>query len=517
MAPSMVVDCVQEIIKYLENDINSLYSCLLVDRFWCANVVGFLWKRPFHFLEQPSRALIRTYVSCLSKEQHKLFEEAGVELPLKRPIPTFNYAVFLRELVLTPLYKSVSDWLLNVVDELGDHDVKRWKLYKGSAANFVDSKSQRRLVVKELCKLFFLRCPTFDLLDVTEKRIALDIPDEDFLLYNYPGARVCLANLHELNYTGYRNIDFFTSMSQICREIRRLHIWSLGSFCAQNLALLIRMQNRLENLTLVDCDHGMKAVFSELKKHKKTLNLLELHKVNCSGITLDAVSTFEKLVSLKISSCGEASGFLMNPRNLENHSMNLKEFYCIGTCIPTESICNIIQLANQKLLKLTIDQLVKNQGSSNIYLTVAQYCPQIAYIDLAWQDHEQRQLITLLNSCRLLTYLRIRTNYYAGRVNATGFLPQLGEALPRSLRDLHLDWDFSVEAMHEFFQNCKAPLKTLVFHQNCRISNDHLKVIIGYAVEKQTLKILRMECCDASRELLKKAARVIDVVTSFTR
>ena len=44
MTFQLPIDCLNEIIEYLEKDEISLGSCLLVDRLWCKVAVRILWR-----------------------------------------------------------------------------------------------------------------------------------------------------------------------------------------------------------------------------------------------------------------------------------------------------------------------------------------------------------------------------------------------------------------------------------------------------------------------------------------
>ena len=49
------IDCLNEIFEHLENDKVTLYSCLLVNRFWCKTSVRILWRiiRNYNTLKSP--------------------------------------------------------------------------------------------------------------------------------------------------------------------------------------------------------------------------------------------------------------------------------------------------------------------------------------------------------------------------------------------------------------------------------------------------------------------------------
>ncbi|CAG8491480.1 6855_t:CDS:2 [Acaulospora colombiana] len=59
MAPFLPADCLCQIFQNL-TDQKSLYSCLLVNRLWCATSVEFLWSRPFHFLYTCHKTIFST-------------------------------------------------------------------------------------------------------------------------------------------------------------------------------------------------------------------------------------------------------------------------------------------------------------------------------------------------------------------------------------------------------------------------------------------------------------------------
>src|SRR3954454_12616707 len=40
-------ELLNEIMKYLQNDFNNLYSSILVNRLWCCLIIPLLWENPF--------------------------------------------------------------------------------------------------------------------------------------------------------------------------------------------------------------------------------------------------------------------------------------------------------------------------------------------------------------------------------------------------------------------------------------------------------------------------------------
>src|ERR1043166_2615914 len=109
-------ECLQEIFEHLQDDELSLHSILLVNRFWCKNVLPILWRQPFYLCAKKgaSPKLIETYIQCMDNESKcRLKRECK---PLKRKIssinqPNFNYAGYLRRIATSDLWENVRKWV----------------------------------------------------------------------------------------------------------------------------------------------------------------------------------------------------------------------------------------------------------------------------------------------------------------------------------------------------------------------------------------------------------------------
>src|SRR6266542_384474 len=81
-------DCINEIFEYLEDDDDSLYSCLLVNRFWCKISVRILWRNIRNY---------NTLINCLPSESKEILYKNEINFSTLKP-PTFNYASFCKSL-----------------------------------------------------------------------------------------------------------------------------------------------------------------------------------------------------------------------------------------------------------------------------------------------------------------------------------------------------------------------------------------------------------------------------------
>src|SRR5581483_1110578 len=106
MAYQIPVDCLNEILEYLEEDKPTLHSCLLVNRLWCKISVRILWRDIWKFTSRkcPSSSKVvssirSTLIACLPNESKELLckNKIPISLPTSNP-PVFNYAEFCKVL-----------------------------------------------------------------------------------------------------------------------------------------------------------------------------------------------------------------------------------------------------------------------------------------------------------------------------------------------------------------------------------------------------------------------------------
>ena len=119
------VDCLIEILEYLENDTSSLHSCILVNRLWCFFATRILWRRPFEnvYPDKYGLSAIGTYISCLSDEEKQFFINYDVDVSFLVQ-PLLDYPRYLQRFDCEHFILSVRAWLNSVmIDDIPDDDV----------------------------------------------------------------------------------------------------------------------------------------------------------------------------------------------------------------------------------------------------------------------------------------------------------------------------------------------------------------------------------------------------------
>src|SRR6266536_2787923 len=103
-------DCLNEIIEYLEDDKFTLYSCILVNRFWCEVSVRIFWRN----VQNYNISNFSTLVACLPNESKEILYENGIIIstPTSKS-PTFNYASFCKVISIDYVHFMIKKLLNN--------------------------------------------------------------------------------------------------------------------------------------------------------------------------------------------------------------------------------------------------------------------------------------------------------------------------------------------------------------------------------------------------------------------
>src|SRR6266498_2745570 len=208
MTLQLPIDCLIEILEYLEEDQNSLRSCLLVNRFWCKVAVKILWKNVWNlqYNNLPNRkhvplSILSTLISCLPNDSRYLLYVNGINIPTPTPkSPLFNYISFIKVLLF---YKI--EFMIKI----------------GLNHQQINSSQSLNLVLQELLNAFMNQIPSLKILDY-DLRYRTTVQNIPFVAF--PGAKGCLTDLSELKCDSNLFPERFHHLSQICHKIQSLSI-----------------------------------------------------------------------------------------------------------------------------------------------------------------------------------------------------------------------------------------------------------------------------------------------------
>ncbi|RIA85858.1 hypothetical protein C1645_830179 [Glomus cerebriforme] len=368
------VDCLCEILEYLEGDMITLHSCLLVNHLWCEVSVRIFWRNIYDY----STSNFHTLIACLPTESKEILSKNGIIISTPNSkLPMFNYASFCRVLSADQIYYKLVQILK--------------KQQTNSPLNLNNNK---HILVQEILKLYMSQIGSLKELEFRE------CPNINF--YFYPRVKDCLKNLSKLICSSDISSEFFYQLSQVCHNILSLNL-SVEKVISKGLTDLISAQENLKYLDIDYCSSvDFKDIISSLANPNKisklffyTLQpkllsfiikftnlqelelLLDYHKCFKDFEELQYV-IFPKLQILKIRSLSSKYKLLI--KFLENNGKNLKECY-IGN--------------------------YRDKTDNSFNLAIAKFCPNLRKLSIGFKSSELETLKIVYNSCQYLESIKI--------------------------------------------------------------------------------------------------------------
>ncbi|CAG8630353.1 9568_t:CDS:1, partial [Cetraspora pellucida] len=139
MVTQLSPELLGNVFEQVDNDIATLWSMSLVNRFWCRVGIPILWRTPFRmnvrYLWRQSyynnfaprlHNIVPILMSFLDSESRLFLKDKDIFIA-SEPSSNFNYVSFLRELDIHVLHEIVDEWLDQVgvntiIDYTNDHE-----------------------------------------------------------------------------------------------------------------------------------------------------------------------------------------------------------------------------------------------------------------------------------------------------------------------------------------------------------------------------------------------------------
>ncbi|CAG8464517.1 13795_t:CDS:1 [Acaulospora morrowiae] len=358
-------ECIHLILIHLKADINTLHSCLLVDRLWCSETVRILWHQPFRHLytvnyqyqmeKRKLRAgnLILTYLSCiLYQYNEELVKNFIIPKPVKKPL--FNYIQFLKNLDLIEFSAVIKD----CINSKNITTIKNYRL----AISYIllDNPLSKPLGTLVNGSIHSIHK---DLLDIMSKlitdhsaglyRLLLDAEGSEeraffkgimFILLKYHqcimkiiNSKGHLSQLTELIMPTriFNKTEILLALIPVSRNLKKIVVRagyrirrypnrenekSMAEQEAKALADLITAQKSLEHLGLHSCAEGLDYLLTSIESQADTLKYLSFVKVRFCGIDVfKHMAPLRNLEQIQFNCCTFKPKDASNPYHFENN------------------------------------------------------------------------------------------------------------------------------------------------------------------------------------------------------
>ncbi|CAG8480397.1 9916_t:CDS:2 [Gigaspora margarita] len=429
VVPTLPAECMYQIFQNLVDQGEALHPYLLINRYWCRNVIPFLWARPFddNLTPENMHKIILIYFSSLDDTekselgdfliQNSYDTELITEL-FQQGKPLFNYPMMLQELSIKNLE----------VDNYPDHD------------------------------------------DIPELSSYLKIP-QNFGLSNISKLEIDYSTQPMLKNT----INLLKMIPKLCKRIQILSIklprFENNSDAIEAIVSIIMTQDRLKEFSLEGVENvkDSQSIFQALQSQVRSLTSVEIDRVEITTLSLYALAKCTNLENLKISNCGGlriqdiTNTVTTTPSTIDEmwnkiKFENLKKLHLEKLSKNTIISSLIIQtIGKSSLRELTMDVITQDTINSIIAI-----CPDITHLTLlnyqpSLHDH---LLSSLFQSLQNVTHLTIQIPISIS-VSESSIIS--GKSLPPSLTYLKLQCGYQKIQLDGLLSDCcKTKLKVLI-------------------------------------------------------
>jgi hypothetical protein len=397
-------DCLNEIFEYLEEDVATLSSCLLVNRLWCEVSVRILWRRIRSF---------KLLFSCTCREIEETLYENGLtsSISTSKP-PTFNYISFCKVLSVDFIYEMI-DTITEFFEDQGS----------------ISKQDFNKALTREIFKLLMNQISSL-------KSLKVLYPPKIQNFTSLPGARDCLKNLTELQCNS--NIsDLFYGLSQICHHIQLLDITYINS-TSNGLTDLISAQQNLKDLKLSCSYKGrilLKGIDTSLEKLPNHDTLIKLYLDSDNYMPIPFITKFTNLQEIMLSFDHFNHDFKELSQAYFPHLRVLKFQYEQ----PSNELLIKILENNGKNLQELYFELDHNCFYPIDLLALVETCPNLKKLYSGLSSNKLETLKMIFNGLQHLESIKIRCE---DNLNEKNLLEVVVKHSPKNFYELKLNYSF---------------------------------------------------------------------------
>ncbi|RIB13976.1 hypothetical protein C2G38_2248536 [Gigaspora rosea] len=468
-------ELMENILKHLNNEIGSLYSCALVNRHWCKMSIPILWKDPFSIKRRT--LFIPIYFSSFGESEKLIIKECLKELGINIEFSKllFDYARFLKVLYTHQLADKVREWICLKLD------------HPYLPVPYYDSRTAPLITL--LFKLFI------------ENGAIL----HEFGLYPYEFLKFELEIFHSLE----QNLQFYSSLQHlslniiskfgienITTELLRVLAKNTTKIIALRLfvrfyyepqlihtlfpALIhfIKSQEQLRKFILdVDYCTEFYGIISALNSQKNTLQ-------EVFSAEFEVLNNCKNLETLRIFNC--------DTELLKILDYNISTLEISYSLIDGPIIVQILEKVGISLQRLKIEV---DREETLLLEALKSFCPNIIYLYIT-NLGLSTQLIELIGNLQKLQFLSLGFFYHTPKEEGKIRVMQLAKILPSTLQYLDIALGIPDALLDSFIvillDHCNAPLKQLLISGGNINNEKNAKALIRYCTRNRSLNYVGM-------------------------
>ncbi|CAB4407608.1 unnamed protein product [Rhizophagus irregularis] len=428
-------DILYLIFENLQYDLNTLYSCSMVNRLWCAIAIPILWRNPWLYHKIVSkRNLLNVIVPYLSDGMKQLITNKNIESPL------FDYLSFGRSITVM----AIDNILISIGSNL--------------------PHNQFLLLKREIYQLLLSKYSKVQYLNVVNTN------------HRFSEVYPLIELLTELVCDTIINPSYLCELGKICKSIQKIKIINKCIYFNYGIVELIKAQTNLKYFEWNDefkedvfREDLYEKVFSTLAKKKNVLNHLKVfflyvYPYNYTLLFDGVLYKFDKLRSLLIN-CDDLHFTSEQSNKLKYPNLEILKIDYIKLNVASSVIKN--SGGNIKEVILNNQDFVEweenfSDDSLEFIRNICKYCPFIEYLSLALSTTDTHfiALENLLKVCKNLRSLLIifQSDYMYNDTIIGDKLLDILISSKTNLKEIRFfnNFNFSTTSLKKFFEKWRG-------------------------------------------------------------
>ncbi|UZO14020.1 uncharacterized protein OCT59_005491 [Rhizophagus irregularis] len=383
---------------FYEYDYNSLFSCLLVNKYWCETVIPILWRNPWRYQmkDYQKKSLFNTIITFLSDESKEFLKNQNIMIPFKRKskkkkLIFFDYLKYCKSMINYNLY-DIINYNYNIINNNDNNN-------NNNNNNNLMNDYYRYILQEEIYRLLIYKCPPLKYLDITFIQQQIDL---------FPDSKNWLSEILELRCNGDIEPHYFQGLAKFSQNIEKIIINSIRDD-NYGLAKLIEVQKNLKYFKIIrDADvDSRKDTFMTINhgliKHTKSLiefkaifeGILFLPNLLPKMVNLRKLKLFVRELDQRYEDQLKISSY----PNLE--ILHIKN-------ISINTLINLIEKTKGNLKEIWVDEYKLSDNIERLIRIIYENCSKLEILSIILYNHDFIEFEKLLHSCLYLKVLYIK-------------------------------------------------------------------------------------------------------------
>ncbi|CAG8752725.1 17730_t:CDS:1 [Dentiscutata erythropus] len=468
MVVQLTTDCVEEILKYLSNDVKTLHSCLLVNRSWCRLTVPILWCNPWKYKfdigeEKFNQAMTMILLSFIPLEIREVLRQQYKNVVIDFPPAR------------TPLFKYTS-----YCQYLPRYDIRQlW--------NEIENRNGLAYSIPDYVRYFYMKHIYMMFINSNSNLKHLELPQHMRRLIDFCACREGLSQLQVLECNANYDSSSFYEIAEICRSLQKLIVDC--DHDNDGLATLIRNQHGLEYLEIASLEGDeCTNIGNALKTQADTLSHIRLSFLAC--ISPKILWSFINLKTLQFDLIDLGASYVKEILEQANFPyLEVLDIFGLKCELHINLLTRLIKQTQHTLQRLYWNEVTKPMEEDlRSYLeAIALNCPNLKFITIPYMNQVKELLENLLISCQQLEGIKI---VICEKVDANWVFECLGKKSSKNLHLINLSegWWFSHTELEAFFKMWKERRPMIFISPRDTIQDRKIIGVIEKYLQVRTIK-----------------------------